>query len=85
MDIVDRDYTDRKMKAQLKSADRLHASYCLIIGEDELEKGIAQVKDMKTGNQKEVELTNFVDISKTVVCLRRKRHVWKNILLRRSF
>ena len=61
---ADRDYTDRKMKAQLKSADRLNAAHCIIIGDDELEKGIVQVKHMKTGDQSEVELTQLVEFIK---------------------
>ena len=50
---------DRKMKAQLKSADRLNAKYTIIIGEDELEKGIVQVKNMESGEQKEMKLTEL--------------------------
>ncbi|MCU9613980.1 histidine--tRNA ligase [Caldibacillus lycopersici] len=57
---ADRDYTDRKIKAQLKSADRLNARFVVILGEDELNKGIVQVKEMNTGEQKEVEISSFV-------------------------
>ena len=33
---ADRDYIDRKMKAQFKAADRLEAKYVVVFGEDEL-------------------------------------------------
>ncbi|MCU9592906.1 histidine--tRNA ligase [Caldibacillus thermolactis] len=59
---ADRDYLDRKMKAQLKSANRLNAKYTIIIGEDELEKGEVQVKNMESGEQKEVKLAEFIDV-----------------------
>lgn len=58
---ADRDYTGRKMKAQLKSADRLHAKFVVIIGEDELDGGIVQLKNMETGEQKEIKLATFIE------------------------
>ena len=45
------DYLDRKMKTQMKSADRLKAKYVLVIGDDELEKESAMLKDLATGTQ----------------------------------
>ena len=38
------DYLDRKMKAQMKSADRLDAKYIIVLGETELEEQVATVK-----------------------------------------
>ena len=35
---VEKDYLDRKVKAQFKSADRLEAKYVAYLGEDELEE-----------------------------------------------
>lgn len=61
---ADRDYQDRKMKAQMKSANRLNANYVVIIGEDELEKGEVQVKNMQSGEQEEVKLSEFIDVVK---------------------
>lgn len=51
---ADLDFLGRKMKAQLKAADRLQAKTVAIIGEDELARGIAMLKDMATGEQQEV-------------------------------
>jgi histidyl-tRNA synthetase len=51
---ADKDYQERKVKGQFKAADRLHAKYVLILGDDELAKGIVNVKTMETGEQTEV-------------------------------
>lgn len=56
---VEKDYLDRKMKAQFKSADRLKAKFVAVLGEDELDKGIINLKDMATGEQEEVALDVF--------------------------
>lgn len=58
---VEKDYLDRKAKAQFKSADRLQARYVAILGDDELENKKINVKDMETGNQTEMDLASFVD------------------------
>ncbi len=42
------------MKAQFKKADKLHANQVVVIGEQELEQGLVQLKDMETGEQLEV-------------------------------
>ncbi|MGG0795888.1 histidine--tRNA ligase [Brevibacillus laterosporus] len=54
------DYLGRKMKAQLKAADRVEAKYAAIIGESELEKGVVMLKELATGEQQEV---NFAEVS----------------------
>lgn len=48
------DYMDRKMKAQMKSADRLKAEHVLIIGEDEMKDGAAVLKNMMDGSQEKI-------------------------------
>jgi histidyl-tRNA synthetase len=49
------DYLNRSLKAQLKEADRQKAKKVLVIGENELKTGKAILKDMETGEQKEIE------------------------------
>ena len=44
------------MKSQMRTADRIKAEYVLILGDNELDSGIGQLKDMKDGSQKEVKL-----------------------------
>jgi histidyl-tRNA synthetase len=59
--IAEKDYLGRKMKAQMKSADRFHAKYVAILGEDELHRGEISLKHMDSGEQTIVALENFVE------------------------
>ncbi|RJX41387.1 histidine--tRNA ligase [Paenibacillus pinisoli] len=54
---AERDYQGRKMKAQLKSADRLGARFTAILGDDELERGEIALKDMAKGEQRMVAIS----------------------------
>ncbi|WHY70685.1 histidine--tRNA ligase [Fictibacillus enclensis] len=53
---ADKDYMDKKMKAQFKAADRTNAKFVAVLGDDELANGVISVKEMESGNQTEVEL-----------------------------
>lgn len=55
------DYLNRKMKAQMKAADRINAKYVLILGEDELNEGKAILRNMKSGEQEEIALNHIVE------------------------
>lgn len=57
--IVETDYMDRSVKAQMKYANKIRAKKTVVIGSDELEKGVARVKDMETGEQTEVALSDI--------------------------
>ena len=59
------DYLDRKMKTQMKSADRLKAKFVLVIGDDELEKESAMLKELATGTQNLVPFSSLIDQIKT--------------------
>lgn len=59
------DYLDRKLKAQLKAADRQHARYTVIIGETELANKTVTVKEMATGEQKEVAAADLINVLRT--------------------
>lgn len=61
---ADKDYENKKMKAQFKAAARLEAKYVIVLGDDELEKGVANVKNMNSGEQEEVGLENLVSYLK---------------------
>ncbi|MFW6022866.1 MAG: histidine--tRNA ligase [Halanaerobiaceae bacterium] len=61
------DYMDRSVKGQMKSADRMNAQYTIIIGEDELNKGIVTIKNMKSGEQQEVQLDKLVEKMKMMI------------------
>lgn len=56
---ADRDYLDRKPKAQFKTASKLGAKVTITLGKKELESQIANVKNMVTGNQVEVPLADL--------------------------
>ncbi|WP_018924150.1 histidine--tRNA ligase [Salsuginibacillus kocurii] len=58
---ADKDYLNRKMKGQFKSADRQLTRITAILGDDELDAGKITVKNMKTGEQEEVALEEFVN------------------------
>lgn len=57
---ADKDYLEKKVKAQFKSADRLNAKFVAVLGDEELENGVINVKDLASGEQKEVALDEFV-------------------------
>ncbi|GKV54385.1 histidine--tRNA ligase 2 [Sporosarcina sp. NCCP-2222] len=54
---ADMDFMDRKMKAQMKSADRHEAKLVCIIAEDEVAQGVVQLKNMGDGTQEQVAAT----------------------------
>lgn len=58
---ADMDYIDRKMKAQMKAADRLGAKYVLVLGEMELAEAAVNVKTMETGDQQKVAFHDLVN------------------------
>lgn len=53
------DYLGRSLKSQMKSADKLGARYVVLLGADEIEKGSVTVRDMKTGEQREVPFSEL--------------------------
>jgi histidyl-tRNA synthetase len=58
---AEKDYLSRKIKAQMKSADRYQASYVAILGDDELARGEITVKSMDNGEQQMMRLDQFVE------------------------
>lgn len=60
---ADMDYENRKLKAQMKDADRKKARYTIVLGDDELNSQSADLKEMTTG---EAEKLSFEEIIKTL-------------------
>ena len=58
------DYSSKGMKAHMKKADKLETKYCIILGEDELNKGIVLLKDFSTREQKEVKIEEIINYIK---------------------
>ncbi|MFD1736702.1 histidine--tRNA ligase [Bacillus salitolerans] len=57
---VEKDYLDKKVKAQFKAADRLGAKYVVVFGDDELSRNVVSVKNLQDGAQEEVEIDRLV-------------------------
>ncbi|MGZ4616284.1 MAG: histidine--tRNA ligase [Actinomycetes bacterium] len=53
-------YGDRGLKGAMKAADRSGAQYAVVVGARDLEAGVAQVKDLGTGQQTAVPLDALV-------------------------
>jgi len=51
----DTDYENKSLKGAMRRADDLGTRYVLIIGEDELKKNTVTLKDMSSGEQREVK------------------------------
>ena len=50
---------NKKLKAKFKYADKLEIPYVIVIGEDEISKQIVKIKDMKTGEEKEIKINEI--------------------------
>lgn len=59
--VVETDYMDRSVKAQMKFANKIGAKNTVIIGADELANNVANIKNMDNGEQTEVALDKIVD------------------------
>lgn len=57
------DTLNRNLKGQMKYANKLNARYSVVIGDNEIEKGIVTIKNMHSGEQKEI---NAIDITKEI-------------------
>ena len=63
--IVETDYLDRSVKAQMKYANKLGVDFAVVIGQNEIESGVVMLKEMETGTQTEV---NLKDLETKMVC-----------------
>ena len=55
---ADMDHAARSLKAQFKYADKLGAAYVAILGDDEVQKGVVKLRDMRTKEEIEVSLAS---------------------------
>ena len=58
------DFSAGGLKSRMKRADRLGADYAVIVGENELNQGVATVKDMKQATQETVAWDRVADLIK---------------------
>ncbi len=61
---ADKDYLQRKVKGQMKQADRLKANYTIVIGEQELEDNKINVKNMQSGESETIRLDAIINYFK---------------------
>jgi histidyl-tRNA synthetase len=52
----------RSVKSQMRRADKLNASSVLIIGDNELDKGVALLRDMTSRQQNEIRLDDVEEV-----------------------
>ena len=55
------DVVGRSLKAQMKYADKIGAKYTAVLGDDEIAAGILKVKNMDSGETKELAVSDFAD------------------------
>ena len=60
----DLDHMDRGIKSQFKYADKIGAKFVGVIGTSELDAGVIKIKDMATGEEKEVKFDDLVNYIK---------------------
>lgn len=65
--IAEGDHFNRSVKAQMKYADKIGARYSMIIGEDEINKGKALLKNMNTKEEIEVSFLDLVNTMKSIL------------------
>jgi len=51
------DICKRSLKAQMKYADKANAKFVLVVGDDEIEKGIAELRNMQTSERENVQIS----------------------------
>ncbi len=60
--IADMDHLSRSVKAQFKYANRMESNYTIVIGDEELSKGIVKLKNMLDGEEVEVSLQDVTKV-----------------------
>lgn len=61
---ADKDYLNRKIKGQMKQADRLNAKYTIVIGDQELKNNSIAIKNMTTGESENIQLDQLINYFK---------------------
>jgi histidyl-tRNA synthetase len=57
----ERDLMSRSLKGQMKYANKINARYTLVLGDNELAANRAKLKNMETGEETEIDITNIAD------------------------
>jgi histidyl-tRNA synthetase len=54
---------DKKLEKQIKYADKNKIPYVIILGPEEIKKNVAKIKNMITGEQKEIDINKIVNLN----------------------
>lgn len=55
----DYDFAVKSIKSQFKSANKRNAKYAIVLGEDELKRGMCKLKNMDSGEEKEISINDI--------------------------
>lgn len=58
---VECDVMNRSLKAQMKYADKIGAKYSIVLGSDEIMSETVAIKDMETGEKKDVKIIDIAE------------------------
>ena len=61
------DLVGRGLKAQMRYADKIKAKFVCVLGDNELETGEAKIKNMRTGDETPVKLTEFIETFANII------------------
>lgn len=59
--VCETDYLDKNMKGKFKQAERYNAKYIVIMGEEEMDQGLVNIKSTKTGIQESIAMHQIMD------------------------
>jgi len=68
---ADMDYAGRSLKGQMKLSNKLNASYVIIMGPEELRKNTCLIKNMDTGEQSEMQISDITRWAKDTFKVRK--------------
>lgn len=57
----ERDLMSRSLKGQMKYANKINARFTIVLGDDELERNSAKLKNMESGEEIEIQISNIID------------------------
>jgi len=60
---AEKDTAGRSLKAQMKYADKMGADYVIVLGDDEIANKSAIIKNMKTGEQSTINISDIKEIT----------------------
>ena len=58
---ADLDYAGKSLKSQMRTANKYHVKYTVILGEEELGRNMVTLRNMETKEQKEIKINNLID------------------------